>query len=309
MKIVFLDRKTLGHDISIENFSELGEVTSYDMTSPEDTASRLKDADIAVTNKVVIDEEIMKNTNLKLICITATGMNNVDLEYAKENNIGVKNVAGYSTASVAQLTISFALDFIQKLDFYKSYVDEGNWQKSDIFTNLDKPFFELNNKKWGIIGLGNIGEGVAKIADAFGCEVSFYSTSGSKREDTPYIQKELDELLSECDVISIHCPLNDDTLNLLDKQKLQSLKDGAILINLGRGGIINEQDLAEVIEQKEIYCALDVVSKEPIEANSPLLSVKAKDRLTITPHIGWASIEARQKLLQLVYNNIKEFMV
>lgn len=307
MKIVFLDRATLGFDISLEGFNKFGEVVIYDITKPNETLTRVQDADIVITNKVVINKEIMDNSNLKLICIAATGMNNVDLEYAKVKGIEVKNVAGYSTASVTQLTFSYVFYFIQKLNYYTSYVNKGNWQKSDIFTHIDKPFFELKNKNWGIIGLGNIGENVAKIAKSFGCNVSYYSTSGNNK-NTNYNQMSLEELLKTSDIVSVHCPLNNQTENLLNKTNLNMMKDGAILMNLGRGGIINEEDLAKIIDEKELYCGIDVVIKEPIEENSPLLKVENKDRLALTPHIGWASIEARNRLINLIIKNIKEYI-
>ena len=307
MKIIILDRATLGFDIDISVFETLGEVKSYDITKPNETIERLQNADIVVTNKVVISKEVIKNTNLKLICISATGMNNVDLEYAKQKNIEVKNVAGYSSSSVVQVAFSMIFYFVQKLDYYKKYVDEGNWQKSQIFTHIDKPFFELDGKKVGIIGLGDIGRNFAKKAEAFDCEVVYFSTSG-KNSNSEYKRVELDELLKTCDIISIHCPLNENTKDLLNYENMKNIKDGAILLNLGRGGIINEADLAKIIDEKEIYCGIDVVSVEPILESNPLLKVKNKDRLLLTPHIGWASIEARNKLVQMVANNIRDFL-
>ena len=307
MKIVILDRATLGFDIDMSIFETLGEVKSYDITKPNETIQRLQDADIVITNKVVISKEVMDASNLKLICISATGMNNVDLEYAKQKNIEVKNVAGYSTSSVVQVAYSMVFHIVQKLDYYKKYVDEGNWQKSQIFTHIDKPFFELDGKKVGIIGLGDIGRNFAKKASAFDCEVVYFSTSG-KNSNSEYKRVELDELLKTCDIISIHCPLNENTKDLLNYENMKNIKDGAILLNLGRGGIINERDLAKIIDEKEIYCGIDVVSVEPILEDNPLLKVKNKDRLLLTPHIGWASVEARNRLVQMVAKNIEEFI-
>lgn len=306
MNIVILDRKTLGLDIDMSIFEELGNVTSYNTTKANETVQRLQSADIVITNKVVISKEVIENTNLKLICISATGTNNVDLEYAKQNNIEVKNVAGYSSSSVVQLSFSMIFQIMQKLDYYKKYVDDGNWQKSEIFTHIDKPFFELDGKRVGIIGLGDIGRNFAKKAKAFDCEVVYFSTSGNN-SNNEYKRVELNELLSTCDIISIHCPLNENTKDLLNYENMKNIKDGAILLNLGRGGIINESDLAKIIDEKEIYCGIDVVSVEPILESNPLLSVKNKDRLLLTPHIGWASIEARNKLISLVAKNIENF--
>lgn len=308
MKIAFLDKKTLGDDIELNIFEKFGEVKSYDFTKADETLERLKDIDIVVTNKVVIDKNIMDNSSLKLICVAATGMNNIDLEYAKQKGIVVKNVAGYSTSSVAQLTFSIVLEFINRLSFYNAYTRDGLWTQSDIFTNLDKPFYDLEGKKWGIIGLGNIGKSVANIAKSFGCEVQYFSTSG-KNKDSEYESVSLEELLKYSDVISIHSPLNDTTLNLINSTNINLMKEGAILLNLGRGGIVNEQDISNAInEGQDIYFGTDVVTKEPIEENSSFLKIKDKERIIITPHIGWASIEARKRLIDGIQENIRSFL-
>ena len=307
MKIVILDRLTLGLDIDVSVFEKFGEVVSYDFTKEDETLARINDADIVITNKVVIDKNHMDNSNIKLICITATGMNNVDLVHAKEKNIEVKNVAGYSTSSVVQVAFSMIFYFVQKLNYYKSYVDGGNWQKASIFTHIDEPFFELANKRVGIIGLGEIGRDFAKKAKAFDCEVVYYSTSG-KNNNSEYKSVSLDELLKTSDIISINAPLNENTKDLLNYENMKYIKEGAILLNLGRGGIINEDDLAKIIDEKEIYCGIDVVSVEPILESNPLLKVKNKNRLLLTPHIGWASIESRNRLIGMVAKNIENFL-
>lgn len=307
MKTVILDRKTLGFDIDVSIFEKFGEFEIYDTSNPKETKERVKNADIVLTNKVYLGKEELENSGVKLICITATGTNNVDLVYAKENNIEVKNVAGYSTSSVVQLAFSMIFHFVQKLNYYKSYVDNGNWQKSDMFTHIDKPFFELDGKRVGIIGLGEIGRDLAKKAKAFNCEVVYFSTSG-KNSNSEYKQVSLDELLKTSDIISVHAPLNDATKDLLNYENMQNIKSGAILLNLGRGGIINEADLAKIIDEKEIYCGIDVVSKEPIDKENPLLKVKNKEQLLLTPHIAWASIEARKRLVGMVAKNIEEFL-
>lgn len=307
MKIVILDRATLGFDIDVSIFEKYGEVTSYDVTKKEKTKERIKDADIVLTNKVVIGKDEMDDSSVKLICITATGTNNVDLVYAKEKDIEVKNVAGYSTSSVVQVAFSMIFYFVQKLNYYKSYVDEGKWQKSKIFTHIDEPFYELDKKRVGVIGLGEIGRNLAKKAQAFDCEVVYFSTSG-KNSNSEYKQVSLDELVKTSDIISIHAPLNENTKDLLNYENMKNMKKGAILLNLGRGGIINENDLAKLIDEKEIYCGIDVVNKEPIEESNPLLKVKNKDRLLLTPHIGWASIEARTRLVEMVAQNIEDFI-
>lgn len=307
MKIVILDRATLGFDIDISIFDSLGEVRTYNITKEEETKKRVENADIVITNKVVISKEHMNNSNIKLICISATGMNNVDLEYAKEKGIEVKNVAGYSSSSVSQVAFSMIFHFISKLDYYKQYVNEGNWQKSEIFTHIDKPFFELDGKKVGVIGLGDIGLSFARRAEAFNCEVVYYSTSG-KNSNKEFKRVELEELLKTSDIISIHSPLNEQTKDLLNYENMNSMKDGVILLNLGRGGIINEKDLSVLIDEKEIYCGIDVVDVEPILESNPLLKVKNKNRLLLTPHIGWSSIEARGRLIKMVVKNIEKFL-
>ena len=256
MKIVILDRKTLGYDVSVDIFSKFGEVISYDTTKVNETKDRIKNADIILTNKVYVGKDELENSSVKLICVTATGMNNVDLEYTKEKNIEIKNVAGYSTSSVIQLAFSMIFYFVQKLTYYKKYVDEQNWQKSDTFTHIDVPFFELDNKRVGIIGLGEIGRDLAKKAKAFNCEVVYYSTSG-QNTNSEYKSVTLEELLKTSDIISIHAPLNEKTKDLLGYKELNLIKEGAILLNLGRGGIINEADLAKILDEKDIFCGLD----------------------------------------------------
>lgn len=309
MKIVFLDRKTLGDDITLSQFEKYGEIISYDSTKKEETLHRVQGASIVVTNKVVIDKEIMDNSKIKLICIAATGMNNVDLEYAAKKDIPVKNVAGYSTSSVAQLTFSMAFQFIQKIDFYDNY-GKNEWKNSPIFTNIDKPFFEIDGKKWGIIGLGTIGKNVAKIATAFGSEVYYYSTSGQNTKNYYKNVETLEELLQMCDIITIHAPLNNATKDLLNKENLSKVKKGQIILNLGRGGIVNEQDITDAINGgADLYYGADVVTKEPIESSSPLLTIKDKERLLLTPHIAWASYEARCRLLDGIEDNIKNFVL
>ena len=306
MKLVLLDASTLG-DANIDIFKEFGEFESYNATSPEFTCKRLESATVAITNKVVIDKDVIdKCPNLKLICVTATGTNNIDLDYASKKGIVVKNVAGYSTKSVAQHTITLALSLIGHVRYYDDF-SKNEWAKSKIFTNLERPFFEISGKIWGIIGLGSIGREVAKIADAFGAEVCYCSTSGRNATDD-YKRLELNELLQTCDIVSIHAPLNENTKNLLDEKELKAMKKDAVLINVGRGGIVNEEALAKALDDKKIYAGFDVTEVEPIPKNNPLLNVTCKDRFILTPHIAWASKEARETLLTKVVNNIKEYI-
>ena len=306
MKIVLLDTLTFG-DTDLGGFEALGEVQYYKTTSKEQTKERIQDADVVVTNKVVIDKELMQSTpDLKLICVAATGMNNVDLEAAKEFNIEVKNVAGYSTDSVVQHTFSMLLYLVGHSRYYDEVVKSGAYAQSAIFTDISHPFFEIKNKRWGIIGLGEIGLGVAQVASAFGAEVLYHSTSGTNLEQE-YPHLSLLELLESCDIISIHAPLNAHTQNLLDYDLLQRCKKGAVVLNLGRGGIINEEDVARIVDERDLYFGLDVLEKEPMRADHPLLRVENAQRLYITPHIAWTSQEAREKLIASVLENIQNF--
>lgn len=308
MNIVLLDAKTLGDDLDTSLLESFGALTVYQTTSPEETLERIREADIIITNKVVISADMMEETpGLKLICIAATGMNNVDLDAAKHKGIAIKNVAGYSTKSVVQHTFAMALYLLEKMAYYDAVVKNGSWTESGLFTDVSHPFCEIAGKKWGIIGLGTIGQEVAKIATAFGAEVSYYSTSG-KNLHHAYPHQSLECLLKECDIISIHAPLNDDTYNLINETNLSWIKDDAILLNLGRGGIINETDLASELDRRVLYAGLDVLVQEPLALNNRLNEVKHNERLLITPHIAWTSIEARKKLLEGIVENIKVFM-
>ncbi len=308
MNIALLDAKTLGDDIDLSGLATFGELQTYQTTQKDETLSRIKKADIVITNKVVISKEMMEQSDsLKLICIAATGMNNVDLEAAKALNIEVKNVAGYSTQSVVQHTFAMSLYLLEKLAYYNQTVQSGAWSESGLFTDVSKPFFEIAGKKWGVIGLGTIGKEVAKIAELFGATVDYYSTSGENLIND-YHHSDLEVLLTECDIISIHCPLNEKTNNLINESNLKLIKEGAVLLNLGRGGIVNETDLAKELDRREIYAGLDVLTPEPMSKENPLLHIKNPNQLLITPHIAWASIEARQKLLEGIIDNITHFL-
>ncbi|WP_293652125.1 D-2-hydroxyacid dehydrogenase [uncultured Campylobacter sp.] len=308
MKIVCLDADTLGNDVDLDAvFGKFGEFVSYNMTEANQTVQRLQNADIVLTNKVLITKDVIAQTNLKLICVTATGVNNIDLEAAKEANIPVKNVAGYSTNSVAQQTFANILALRNSTSYYENYgKNSDGWAKSPIFVNLDRPIFELSGKRFCVVGLGTIGLEIAKIAQAFGCDVCYYSTSGNN-SNSKFKRVSFKEAL-QCDIISIHAPLNENTKNLFDTNALNQLKDGAMLVNSGRGGIIDEEKIAQIIDEREIYFVTDVLEKEPIRADHPLLKVKNKDRLMITPHIAWASVEARKKLIELSAKNIEDFI-
>lgn len=306
-KIVILDGKTLG-DIKLDKLSEIGEVKYYDTTDISEVKERVREANIVLTNKVVLNRENLSDANnLEFIAEVATGFNNIDVEYAKEKGIGVANVAGYSTNAVVQHTFAVALALLDEVTYYDSYVKSGEYSKSGLFTCLDKPYYEIEGKTWGIIGLGNIGKKVAKIAEAFGAKVVYYSTTGNNSNDE-FSRVSFDELLSKSDIISIHAPLNENTLGLLDYDALCKMKNSAILVNMGRGPIVVEEDLARAIDENKIRgAALDVFEVEPININSSLLTMKNKDKIILSPHIAWASVEARERLFNEVIENIIAF--
>jgi glycerate dehydrogenase len=309
MNIVFLDRKSLGKDLDLERFEDFGSVTMYDFSTVEEARERVKDADIIITNKVPMNENSLKDADhLKLICVTATGINNLDLDYLDAHNIAWRNVAGYSTETVAQHTFALMFYLLEHLHYYDAYVKEERYVNDKIFTHFDLPFHELSGKTWGIIGLGAIGKRVADLASAFGAKVVYYSTSG-KNHDLDYEEVDLDTLLATSDIVSVHAPLTENTTNLMDAAAFRKMKKSALFINVGRGAIVNEADLADALEQGEIAGAgLDVLCEEPMVEANPLRRIKDSNRLIITPHIAWASIEARTRLMDIIYHQVEEFL-
>ena len=309
MKIVFLDRSSIGEDIDLTKFEGLGEVVNYDFTYPKEVPERAADADILIVNKTLINEDtIGKAQNLKLVCVTATGTNNLDKDYLAKRQIEWRNVAGYSTETVAQHTFSMAFYLLEHLPYYDNYVKSGAYMGDRSFTHFSKSFHELSGMTWGIIGLGTIGHRVADIADCFGCKVQYYSTSG-KNHDDKYTEVDFDTLLKTSDIISIHAPLNEATEGLIDDKALKKMKPDGILLNLGRGPIVDERALADAILNNKIGGAgLDVLSVEPMQKDNPLKEVMSDDRVIITPHIAWASVEARVRLMDIIYSQVKEFL-
>lgn len=308
MKIVFLDAKTIGEDIDLSGFDELGEVVKYGFSTAEEARERSKDADVLVLNKVQVNEQtIGAAKHLKLVCVTATGTNNLDKEYLAKQGIEWRNVAGYSTESVAQHTFAMLFYLLEKLPYYDNYVKSEKYVNDVSFTHFAKAFHELSGKTYGIIGLGNIGRRVADIAKAFGCHVIYYSTSG-RNSQPGYERVSFDELLERSDIVSIHAPLDENTLGLMNQKVFAKMKSSAILLNVGRGPIINEADLAEALNNRTIAAAgLDVLSVEPMQPENPLRGIKDSERLLITPHIAWAGVEARMRLMDIILNQIKEF--
>ena len=308
MKIVFLDAKTIGEDIDLSGFDVLGEVVKYGFSTAEEARERSKDADVLILNKVQVNQKtIGEADHLKLVCVTATGTNNLDKEYLDKRGIAWRNVAGYSTESVAQHTFAMLFYLLEKLPYYDNYVKSEKYVNDVSFTHFAKAFHELSGMTYGIIGLGNIGRRVADIAKSFGCRVIYYSTSG-RNSQPGYERVSFDELLEQSDIVSIHAPLDENTLGLMNKEAFAKMKKSAILLNVGRGPIINEADLAEALNNKTIAAAgLDVLSVEPMQEDNPLRGIKDSERLLITPHIAWAGVEARNRLMGIILGQIKEF--
>jgi len=306
--IVFLDSETIGKVDNIKLLSKLGELEIFESTRPDEVVERCQGKEIIIVNKVELTARIMEQLpDLRLICVAATGINNVDLKYAEAKGIQVKNVSGYSTDSVAQLTFTMLLYLVNRPSYYDSYVKSGAYAKSNSFTHHSVQFWELKGKRMGIIGLGTIGRQVARIAESFGMEVVFYSTTG-RNNHISYKRFELDDLLKSSDVVSIHAPLNDDTRDLITYEKIKLMRPCAILLNLGRGGIINEAGLARALNDNVISAAgTDVLEQEPINSDNPLLKLYDKEKIIITPHMAWASKESRELLVEKISRNITLF--
>lgn len=308
MKIVILERNSVGEDVSVDCLGELGELTVYPNTLADEIESRVKDAEIIIANKSPLNEGTLKDAlSLKLICQLATGYDNVDLAYCDRRGIRVVNVVDYSTAAVAQHTFALCFYILEKMHHYDHYVKSGEYGAQDRFSNFDIPFTELDGKIWGIVGMGNIGKRVARIAEAFGCRVIFYSASGNS-SCTQYKRVDLDTLLGESDFLSLHCPLSDRTRNLIDLEALRKMKKSAILINVARGAVVNDEDLYTALTEHMIAGAgLDVTGTEPMKDSNPLSRFMDSTRLIITPHLAWASIEARIRVVEETYKNIEAF--
>lgn len=310
MKIVILERNSVGTDVSVDCIRDFGEVTVYRNTvTMEEVRERVKDADVIIANKSPLREETLKDApNVKLICEFATGFDNCDLDYCSSRGIKVTNVVDYCTGMVAQHTFAMALALSEKLPYYDTYVKSGAYSAQDRFSNFDIPFYELEGKTWGIIGMGHIGRRVAQIATAFGCRVIFYSVTG-KSSCKDYPQVDLDTLLAESDFLSLHCPLSPITKNLIDADALKKMKKSAILLNVARGKVVDNAALYEALVKEEIAAAgLDVVENEPLELSNPLSKLKDSNKLIITPHLAWASVEARSRCVWEAHENIAAFL-
>lgn len=307
MKIVFLDEYSVcGRNL--DAIRRFGDYVGYATTSPEQVIERSKDAEIVITNKAVLDAKTIASLpHLRLICVAATGMNNVDLNAAAEHNVLVRNAVGYSTYSVAETTICSALSLLREVIYYDEYFKSGRYAASDRIFNFDRPTAQLRGKRWGIIGMGNIGREVARLAEAFGCELCYYSTSGIAR-DEGYKSVSLNELLSGSNVVSIHCPLNERTQSLVGAEQLRLMRRSAILINVARGGIVDEQALADALNEDAIRgAAFDVFTSEPLRT-SPLYNLRDPYKFLASPHNAWSSVEAIDRLIGCIEQNIADYM-
>lgn len=309
MKIVILERNSVGLDISVDEISALGDVTVYPNTTASDVKEKVKEAEIIIANKAPLNADTLKDApNVKLICEFATGYDNVDLAYCKSRGIKVANIVNYSTDAVAQHTFALCFYVLEKLRHYDEYVKSGAYAAQDRFSNFDLPFTEIAGKTWGIVGMGNIGRKVAAIAQAFGCKVIFYSASGSST-CIDYERVDFDTLLRDADFLSLHCPLSEKTRNLIDLEALKKMKDSAILINVARGPVVNDSDLYTALTKRYIAGAgLDVTGTEPMKDSNPLSRIKDSSRLIITPHLAWASTEARRRCVSETCKNIEAFL-
>jgi len=309
MKIVIFDTNTMGFDLDFTSFERFGEVVSYDFSTHEECIKRGFDATICISNKTQYSKELIDCLpSLKLICLTSTGTNTVDLDYAKEKGIVVSNIVGYSTQSVAQHTFSLLFYLMSPLKQYDDYVKSGDYVNDFGFSHYQYTWNDLSGKTFGIVGLGNIGRQVGTIAKCFGANVIYYSTSGSNNQ-TDFERVDFDLLLESSDIISIHAPLNESTRGLFNLQAFKRMKPTSIFLNLGRGAIVVEDDLAQALEGGYIGKAgIDVLSVEPMTMHHPFMQVKHKDNLFVTPHIGWASIESRHRMMIEVELNIQGFL-
>ena len=305
MKITVLDANTLGEDIDVSRISSVGEITVYDFTPADKVAERIKDCDVVVLNKVKLNEENLSEArNLKLICVTATGYDNIDTAYCKSRGIQVSNIVGYSTNSVAQVTVATVLELATHIREFNQYVTSGDYTQSGVANKVCPAFYELSGKTWGIIGLGNIGKKVATVAEAFGCKVIAFK----RTPDENYNCTDLETLCKSSDIISIHTPLTDSTRGLIGKRELDIMKSSVILYNAARGAVTDEAAIAEAVLANNIGAfGCDVYSVEPFPADHPMQKIANLKNVCLTPHMAWASYEARELCIDEVIKNIIAF--
>lgn len=304
MKIVFLDAGTMGTS-SLAPIERVGKLTAWPNSTPEESVGRVSDCEVLIVNKIKVNDLLLEAApKLRLVCEAGTGINNIDVDACARHGVIVRNVAGYSTDSVVQETFMHILNLLGNGAYFDNVVKSGAYSRSGLFTDYSRPFIEMTGKVLGVIGLGAIGSKVARIGSAFGMNVIYYSTSGTNHSEE-YPSVSLEHLMRESDVISVHAPYNERTAGLVGEKELRMMKPKAIIVNMGRGGIVVEEALAKVIDEGVIGGAgLDVYSTEPIPENHPLLHTRHPERLSMTPHIAWASIEARERLIQSIADNI-----
>ncbi len=309
MKAVILDAETMGADIDFSPVEKMCSLTVYSATPPEKTAERIKDAQIVILNKVKIDKAVLeKAERLRLICVFAVGYNNIDTQYCRERGISVRNTPGYCVDSVCQHTFALLFMLSESLDYYDAFVKSGAYSDMAAANHLGKPFCEVANKRWGIIGMGAIGRKTGSVAQAFGAEVVYASVSGAVREE-PFERLSMDELLKTSDIISLSTPLTTKSAGLIGERELSMMKPTAVLVNVSRGAVTDEAALARAIDNGKIAgAAIDVYSEEPPKITSPLMKIKNKERVVFSPHIAWGSVEARRRCVQMTANNIADFL-
>lgn len=309
MKIVFLDEYSLG-GADLSSIRALGDYVGYDRTLPQEVVERAKDAEVVIVNKVVIGRREMEQLpHLRLICVAATGVNNIDLVAAEEHNISVRNAVGYSTHTVAEATLGSVLALLRQTNYYDRYVKSGAYSASGEWVNFDRPTHRLWGKNWGVIGMGNIGREVARLAEAFGCKVAYASTSGASRQEA-YEQMSLESLLGWSDIISVHCPLNDTTRGLIDSEQISLMKPTTLIVNVARGGIVVEEAVRKALDEGKLAgAAFDVYPTEPMPTDSPLLHTTDPDKLLLSPHNAWSAVESIDGLVECIANNIKDYLV
>lgn len=305
MKITVLDAGTLGADLSLEPLKEIGECTVYNTTSPEEVADRIFDCDVVVINKIKLNESNLPYAkNLKLICVAATGYDNIDVAYCKENGIAVCNVEGYSSHSVSQVTVAMVLSLVNHLNEYTQFVRNGEYSDSGVANRLTPVYHELNGMTWGIVGFGNIGKDVGNVAKALGCKLLV-----CKRTPVDgYECADIDTICRESDIITIHTPLNDGTRNLINKERLALMKNDVVIVNAARGAVTDESAIADALLSGSIGAfGTDVYSVEPLEKNHPLYSIKDLPNVMLTPHMAWGAYESRKRCLDEIVSNINDF--
>lgn len=310
MRVVILDGETMGADIDFTPITSRFETVIYGRTAPEERAARVRGAEAVVTNKVLIDRETIDAApNLKLVCVFAVGYNNIDVAYCREKGIRVRNVPGYCADSVAQHTFALLFQLTESLGYYDAFVKDGSYTKSGLANHLGRPFREIAGKRWGIIGMGDIGRRVARIAAAFGADVRYASASGAQREEA-FPRVSMDELFSESDIITVHAPLNSATEGLIGREALSKMKKTAVIVNVGRGAIIDSAALAEAIDSAAIGgAAVDVFPEEPPAPDDPLMNIKDKEKIVFSPHIAWSSVEARERCVSMTADNISALIM